>query len=168
MNDFNYFNCEGFENYTRGPILGNDGRYKYTVDADVIDYTCPTCNQLWPNAPDIALSKEEEFLWVEGLYIPIKRMDAIAILEVLVESFGRFVPRHTLIDLAFSDQPDCDIPNVNNISKAINYLRQQLKPTRLIIPNKVRHGYRLTTKDTDKEFQEKEMQRLKLIRDGKE
>lgn len=154
----------GFENYKRGPILDETGRYITPIDFDTSHVDCPFCHRHWPEAPHVALHIEDKVLWIEGIWIHIRRKIPLQILSVLMDSFGRFITREQLLSLAFSDEPDCDMPDVNSIANAISYLRDEMKPTKLTIQNKKRHGYRLTTRENADDFDRLEREQAERLK----
>lgn len=152
-----YRECGEWDNYERGNILDRNGRYKVPIAAETgKECMCPTCMRPWPEAPDVKLAAEDNFLWVEGKVVPIKWKSSLATAEVLLESFGRFLSRDKIRELAFSDVPDCDVPDLAALTKALCYLRGRLEGTNVCVQNKPGHGYRLTTVDIANAFDKRE------------
>lgn len=163
MSDDIYNENGGFQNYKRGPILDKDGRYVVPVDHDTIETICPFCQQHWENPPHVALSTDDQILWVEGVWLRVRRKIPLRLLPVLMDSFGRFITRDQLVDLAYSDVSDADMPDIPSITTAIGWLRELIEPTTLTIQNRPGYGYRLTTKANANEFDRLEREQAERL-----
>lgn len=127
---------------------------------------CWVCLQRWPSPFDIVLDMHDKEVRIDGGK-PLKLRPAQArALAVLVNCMPRWVSRSQLIESAFEDTPDVDMPSPSAITNALNECKSVLEGSRYRIENeKTGRGWRIVDEDTiNREIREELAQIPKVSR----
>ena len=104
---------------------------------------CPLCNQPFPQAPAVLVSEDHGVALVGSKPFKVTPSQA-RVLQVLASAYGRFMQPEDVLDCAYSDRPEADVPtSLSPVSSALHAIRTQIKSTGYVIEFKKACGYRL-------------------------
>lgn len=110
---------------------------------------CPACGAEWRGAPSVFVSVELGVAVVGGYGFYVSDEQA-RILQVLRSSCSRWITLPELIDLAYSDLPDCDIPSdPGPVETALRLLRRRLTTAGYQVQSRRNYGYKLMKVNDD-------------------
>jgi len=129
------------------PKLSTEVEWDYIADDAP---ACPACGSAWRGAPSVYVSVELGVALVAGHAFYVSDEQA-RILQVLRSSCSRWLPLAELMELAYSDRPDCDVPlDPSAIETALRMLKRRLTEAGFQIQSRRNFGYRLTKIGADK------------------
>lgn len=129
------------------PKLSTEVEWDYVADDAP---RCPACGSAWQGAPTVYVNVELGVALVAGHPFHVNDEQA-RILQVLRSSCSRWLPLAEMMELAYSDRPECDVPlDPGAIETALRFLKKRLTEAGYHIQSRRNFGYRLAKIGADK------------------
>lgn len=108
---------------------------------------CWVCRQRWPHAFSLVLDKHHRELRIDGAPpVPIRPTHA-DVLAVLINSSPRWMTRSHILEHAFAERPDVDMPRSSALNAAVRGIREALQGTQYVVESDQHNGWRLVTEE---------------------
>lgn len=111
----------------------------------------------------MTLHPDTSALRLNGQHVGTLRPSEVAVMDVLIRAFPRFLTRTQMMDAVYDNRPDGDVPSATTITNTIKLLTQRLVDTAFFIECDRAQGYRLTSHEVvaaERRYREAQMPKV--------
>jgi DNA-binding winged helix-turn-helix (wHTH) protein len=109
---------------------------------------CWTCGQPWPSRYDLVIDAVASTVRLDNRQPVALTRNELHVISALVAAFPRWLTRSQVIEHSWDYRPDCDMPSVTSVAKALKSIGELLLGSRYTIESDQQRGVRLTDVDT--------------------